>query len=164
MDTEKAPSNLKEKRGTFLLVLCILSWISSGFWTINYLSTLASGKKGVQDQILEIEDQLDSVDSELMYSILESGLFQANITLESFYASQLSLFIIYAIGILSVFLMFKLKRNGFGLYALYGILAPIIYFYFFKSLPESTSTLVFSLSISAVFIIMYYTNLKRMTN
>ncbi len=161
---ENDPNSMKEKRGTFLLVLCILSWISSGFSVISSLTTLVGGKKGIQDQILEMEDQLESADSEFLYSILENALIQLNATLENFFPLQLSLLVISAVGVFSVYLMFNLKKNGFGLYVLYAILSPLITFYFFRNIPESTTTLIFSLSISAVFIIMYYTNLKRMTN
>ena len=152
--------SLKERRGTFLTVLCILSWATSGFTFFNSLSTLFKGKKALQNEILIIEEKLEMTDNGFFYDFFQGLIDQFYIIFENFYGIYISSFLISAVGIFSIYLMFNLNKKGFYLYLVYAFLSPLVAYYFFK---DSTS-LITGLIISIVFVIMYKANLKRMTN
>jgi hypothetical protein len=156
--------SIKERRGSFLTVLCVLSWISAGGTFLSSITSLISGKQGIQNQIIDIEEQLDTVDNSFMYDLLEMTKKQLYLTLENFYPIYLSSFILSALGIYSVYLMFNLKKQGFNLYVTYALIAPIVSYYFVYDIPYSVYGLVFSLVLSVAFILMYRKNLNLMTN
>jgi hypothetical protein len=160
----ESTQSLKERRGTFLTVLCILSWISSGTTFLSSISSLFSGKQGIQNQIIDIETQLDTVDNSFMYDLLEMTNKQLYLTLENFYPIYLSSFILSALGIYSVYLMYNLKNQGFNLYIAYALLVPFVNYYFVYDIPYSVYGLIFSLIVSIAFILMYRNNMNRMTN
>ncbi len=164
LEEDNSTLSIKERRGTFLTVLCILSWIASGGTFITSLFSLINGKEGVQNQIIDAENQLELADNELLYGVLDASIKQLYVVLENFYPIYLSSLILGGLGIFAVYLMFNLKKAGFNLYVGYAILAPVVNYYFVKDIPYSVLGTAFALIISVVFIIMYYTNLKRMTN
>ena len=63
--------SIKERRGTFLTMLCILSWVSAGGTFLTSISTLIQGKTGIQNQIIDSEAQLDTTDNEFLYDMLD---------------------------------------------------------------------------------------------
>jgi hypothetical protein len=162
-ENETTELSLKEQRGIFLTVLCVLSWISTGIAIISNLATLTQGKNGVQQQILDLEAQLENTEDELAYSLIETSINTLHITLENFMAINITTLILALLGAYGVYLMFNLKKTGFYLYVAYAILSPFASYYFFKDTQFIVATLVLSLVISLVFIILYGINLKRMT-
>lgn len=164
LDETNSTLSIKERRGTFLTVISILSWIASGATFITSLFTLIQGKQGVQQQIIDAENQLELIDNELLYEVLENTTQQLYLVLDNFYPIYLTNLVFAALGIYSVYLMFNLKKSGFNFYVAYAIIFPLASYYFVKDMPFAVYGLVFSLMISVVFIAMYYSNLKRMTN
>lgn len=165
MEEQLEPTqSLKKQRGTFLTVLCILSWVSSGGTFLSSISSLISGKQGIQNQIIDIEAQMDTVDNSFMYDMLDMTNNQLYLTLENFYPIFLSSLIISALGIYSVYLMYNLKKQGFNFYLLYALIAPVVSYYFVYDIPYSVYGLIFSLVLSTAFIFMYSKNLDIMTN
>jgi len=160
----ESTQSLKEQRGTFLTVLCILTWVSSGGKFLSSISSLISGKQGVQNQIIDIEAQMDTVDNSFTYDILNMIKNQLYLTLENFYPIFLSSLILSSLGIYGVYLMYNLKKQGFNFYILYALITPVASYYFVYDIPYSIYGFVFSLVLSAAFIFMYSKNLDRMTN
>ncbi len=162
LDDNNSSLSIKEGRGTFLTVISILSWVASGATFISSFFTLIKGKQGIQEQIIETENQLEMIDNELLYDILENTTQQLYLVLDNFYPIYLTNLVFAVLGIYSVYLMFNLKKMGFNLYLAYAIIFPIVSYYFAKDMSFAVYGLVFSLLISVVFIAMYYANLKRM--
>ena len=156
--------SLKERRGTFLTVLCILSWISSGGTFLSSISTLVNGKEGIQNQIIKAEEEIELADNGFLYDLLDASIKQLYLTLENFYGIYSTSLIISALGIYSVYLMFNLKRVGFNLYVFYALIGPLVSYYFVKDVPYSFYGTILVLVFSLAFILMYKSNLNRMTN
>ncbi|MFD1553548.1 hypothetical protein DNU06_07685 [Putridiphycobacter roseus] len=151
--------SMKEQRGTFLLTLSILSWVWIGIQLISTLFTYMRGPGPLVDSLTLIEDATSeqSLDNPFMASLMEGSLDTIRKTIENFSAINIGNMIALLIGGLGVYMMFNLKKTGFGLYVLYcaGIAGVNIYFL-------GGFSFIFDAFISLAFIIMYGVNLKRM--
>ena len=151
--------SMKERRGHFLMTLCILSWVWIGIQLISTLFTYLRGSGQLEQSLSLIEDATSEsqTDNPFMTSILEGSLDTIRKTIEHFDAINIGNMIALLVGGLGVYMMFNLKKIGFGLYVIYcaGIAGVAIYFL-------GGYTFIFDAFISLAFIIMYGVNLKRM--
>jgi len=152
---------LKEKRGTFLLVLCILTWINSGLGISGVASTLSKGEDLMSLQIELIESTESG--NEFFDKILASSVETLVVTLENFQIYHIGSVLVFLVGILSAYLMFKLKKIGFFLYVLYCFGGLAFYYSIFGETSSAMLTMMLTGVMSIVFIILYGVNLKRMT-
>ncbi|MFN3916352.1 MAG: hypothetical protein ACK4K0_01310 [Flavobacteriales bacterium] len=172
LDNENRPSI----RPTFLTVLCILTFIGSGFGIINGVSTMFMGT--VTSEITNGIDFKEEFNRELDRQ-LEQG---ENSELEDKFARELGGKMVGSVGnvfanmkwlglttlivsilcIVGAILMWNLKKNGFFLYTgaqVIGIVMPFI----LLGGNIFAAMMSFILSIFAIaFIIMYAVNLKYM--
>jgi len=161
-DFENDSQTMKEKRGTFLLVLCILSWITSGFGLLGTLATFFGGESGLEEQISTIENS-PSLGFAILDNAIEMSIQTLELTLENFQLYHIGNALIFLTGIFAVYLMFNLKKTGFYLYITYLISNIVLYGYVLGELPTSTASMAMTGVMSLVFIILYAVNLKRMT-
>ncbi len=151
--------SLDERRGTFLKVLCILSWVWIGIQLITNLFSYLGGPEKVVEAKSITEDSLSELDdSPFMRSVVEQSLEILDKTIENFNAIYLGNIVGLLIGGLAVYMMFMLKKTGFFLYCVY---VGVILFVTVNYLGFSSAML--DMVISIAFIIMYAVNLKRMT-
>ena len=152
--------SMKERRGTFLLVLCILSFIFTGISLFNSTYTFVDGEAKFGEKIDLINEGVGVpfLDQAMAEAIPELELILANFS--NYHIANTLLFII---GILAVTLMFKLKKVGFYIYIFYSVLALFIQNLFLGELPSNTLTLTFGGFVSIVFILLYAKNTNRMT-
>ena len=156
---DESNMSMNDRRGTFLKVLCILSWISTGLALIvNFLSYIG-GKEAVLENISRSEDELQKLDEgSFFYTIMKSTIeIQESIypNFDLYYGGNI---LAVLIGGLAVYMMFMLKKTGFALYILYCALISIVSIY-----TIGAGNTGFEIFISIAFIIMYGVNLKRMT-
>lgn len=149
---------IKEERGTFLLVLCILSWIFSGINFINVFFTFISGESKFAEKI---DVLIEGTGVSFIDNAMVEAVPQLELILENFAGYHISNTLLFMIGILAVILMFKLKRIGFYMYIFYSILALFIQNYFLGELPTNSGTLYLSGFISVIFIILFALNFKK---
>lgn len=156
------PQTLAERRGAFLLVLCILSWIATGFGLFGVVSSFFNGEAGFEEQIVMLEEA--STGFAFLDAAVESSIQTFEITLENFQLYHFGNTLIFLTGIFSVYLMFNLKKIGYYLYIAYLLASIFFYHMLFGELPTSIMTVVMMGFISLVFAILYGVNLNRMTD
>ncbi|WP_372750885.1 hypothetical protein [Labilibaculum sp.] len=156
-----------KKRPTFLTVLCILSFIGSGgFGLLNSLYQFAtfesSYPKNAEKLSLVLEQLEDAgMDSGFMYTNAQNSLIQLEKMSQNLGIITGANCLFALLSLLGVFMMFKLKKNGFYLYLganLFWILVPLALIDFDATL---FMTMV-SAGITALFVILYAVNLKHM--
>ena len=164
-DNQDDFQSMKEKRGPFLLTLCILSWIMIGFSLISTLFTYLGGVEKLEDSVSIMEDQMSEISQASSFggAMMESALEMLEKTIENFSAINISTMLALLIGGLGVYMMFNLKKMGFGLYVLYCIAIPAVSIAFLGSSQAVMMSIGINAFISIAFIIMYGVNLKRMT-
>jgi hypothetical protein len=167
MEENVTTIELPKKRSTFLTVLCILSFIGSGGFGLlyplyQYVTFDTSYPKQVQ-QLTEAMEQMEDagMDSGFFYKNTERGLVQLEAMSKNLDLITGANCLFAILSLLGVFMMFKLKKNGFYLYTfanVFWLLVPL-------GLIDFDATFVntmISAVISAIFIIMYAINLKHM--
>ena len=143
----------RKKRPVFLLVLCILSFVSTGF---NFLGNFINIFKGPISQ-KELNEML-AESSQLISFLDKSG----NSTNDNFYIHTLVLFITFGLGLFSVFRMYQGYKNGFHMYIIYNLISIVS---IYISVPPSevpSIIIIFSVIFSAFFIFLYSRNLYWM--
>ena len=142
------------KRPVFLTVLCILSFIAAGFAILGYITligvaTAASAVMGAAGDAMEGMEGMEGM-SDVMSAAPSAGMTWANIIVG---------FLATIVGLIGVLKMWKLKKQGFMLYAgatVVSLIMGIIYSGFGAS--------IVGIVISGAFIAMYYINLKHMND
>lgn len=155
----------KLSRPAFLTVLCILTFIGSGWSVLSDLLRLFTA--GVMDSTVEIRQYTSMVGemqgqgaSPFMAKILNSMMDFIRLT--ALHAREMTVIdlILSLIGLLGAILMFHLRRFGFYLYTAAQILMLFILPYFVGITPIVLFSMVFSGLLTIGFIIMYAVNIK----
>ncbi|WP_461632900.1 hypothetical protein [Labilibaculum euxinus] len=156
-----------KKRPTFLTVLCILSFIGSGgFGLLNSLYTYVTFESSYPAKIEQATEGLEKMkeagmESGFFYSMTENGIIQLNALSENLELITGVNCLFAILSLVGIFMMFKLKKNGFYLYLianLFWLLVPLALIDFDAML----SMTIIGAIITAVFAIMYAVNLKHM--
>lgn len=153
------------KRPTFLVVLCILTFIGSGWSVLSNLFSLFTADfyngntqmEQYSNMVGNMEDQgVSSFFSSFMNSSME--LWQVTILHAKEIAMiSLSLSVVSLIGAI---VMFQLKRWGFYLYTASQVLMLFVLPYFAGFTIVVISSMLLSGIVTLLFIILYAVNLK----
>lgn len=159
-------NNTTTERPTFLTVLCVLTFIGSGFALLSGIYNYAMAPMAAE----MTEEALQKAEDQLAYQEMNEGTatmleetFSASLEMVE-HASTLALISILGalLSLTGAFLMFRLKRNGYYLYTLAQlllILAPMALVGFnFVTGASAIITGVFAL----LFIVLYGVNLKHL--
>lgn len=159
-------NNSTTERPTFLTVLCVLTFIGSGFALLSGIYNYAMAPMAAE----MTEEALQKAEDQLAYQEMNEGTatmleetFSASLEMVE-HASTLALISILGalLSLTGAFLMFRLKRNGYYLYTLAQlllILAPMALVGFnFVTGASAIITGVFAL----LFIVLYGVNLKHL--
>lgn len=158
--------NSTTERPTFLTVLCILTFIGSGFSLLSGIYNYAMAPMAAEIT----EEALQQAEEQLAYQDVNEGTAEVlektfNASLEmAQHASTLALISVLGalLSLTGAFLMFKLNRKGFFVYTsaqLVLILAPMA-LVGFNFLTGFTAMLAGFFSV--LFIVLYGVNLKHM--
>lgn len=168
--TTAAPQ--KPLRPTFLTVLCILTFIGSGWSIISNISgylnadvsssfvqeTLDSTKKEVDQELKESDSKAGAELADKMLSGVSEVMNPKNIKKNALYSLLAS-----ALTLIGAVLMFRLNKTGFWVYVagtVVGVAAPMMIFG--SSNLISLGILAFSGFIGILFVVLYSLNLKYM--
>jgi hypothetical protein len=140
------------KRPVFLTVLCILSFIAAGFGILGYITLIgvASAAGAIAGAAMEGMEGMEGMGDLMAATAGPSvGMMWANIVVG---------FLATIVGLVGVLKMWKLKAQGFMIYAgatIVSVIMSIIYTGFMIN--------IVGILISGAFIAMYYVNKKHMT-
>jgi hypothetical protein len=153
-------------RPTFLTVLCILTFLGSGWGIVNGISgyLTADTAAGVAQAAMQnAKDKIENSDSNPGTKMAEKMLSGVSDIIKPENLKKSALFGITSsiVTLLGAILMFQLKKTGFRLYVLgtiIAIAAPIIIFG--TSNLVSLITMMGAALIGIIFIVLYALNLK----
>ncbi len=155
-----------KKRNTTLTVLCILSFIGGaltiGQAAYTYLTlekTYPKQAELFQNAIEQLED--NGMDSGFIYNNAKKSIIILEKTKENLNEITLATILLALVSLLGVFMMFKLKKDGFYIYTfanLFALLVPLLLIDFEASL----TTFYIGLAITVLFIVLYAFQLKQM--
>lgn len=160
--------HLTQKRPVFLLVLCILTFINTGFSFLGAIASLISGPLS-SDKLIEAKvemaqqaGQMKDVGFDGVAGILDKIYKITEATNRNFYLVNLTNILIVLIGALGAFLMLQGKKLGFHAYIIYCLLASSQLYFFVSAKDIPTFLIVFMLAFSGIWIFLYSRNLKWM--
>lgn len=161
---DEAPQK-EQPRPVFLVVLCVLSFISTGLGVasglINFLIGPSSEEALIDGkvQLMESVNQLRDAGMHSLADVMEKLQWMTEDINQNFYlASSISLLVV-ALGLYSVVRMWKGYRLGFHLYIAYNLLAVVGMYAYVSPANIPSVLVVFNLTISALFVFLYSRNL-----
>jgi hypothetical protein len=155
-------------RPVLLWVLCILTFINTGFSLLSLTGSVLNGpltEEQLDKQRVEFAETADEMRSAGLYGfadMMDQLQRMSESVNQHFYANVSVSFLVLCLGIVGAVFMFVGKKSGFHLYIAYSLLA-ILQMYFFTSVANIPTVLVvMSLIFSALFIFLYAKNLSWM--
>lgn len=149
------------KRPTLLTVLCILTFIGSGWAVISNLTSLFTADIAAE-QVEQSFEMMEQMEANGGNSFL-SGLMNSSREVLPYLKPIAGINIVLALlSLFGAFLMFRLKKTGFYLYTGAQILMLFVTPAFTGFSGMILFSLVFAAVFAAVFIILYSLNLKYM--
>ena len=161
------PEFIAPQRPLFLKVLCILTFIGSGYAIINSAFTYFKAND-IANIMVEATDKMNKEQKKERSA--ESKNIVANVTNNltemtnpvNLRKAAIGSFITSILCLIGALLMWKLRRPGFYIYTLGTILSIIIPFYMFGSNLITNLSGGFMGFIGILFVIFYAMNLKSM--
>ncbi|WP_302567687.1 hypothetical protein [Culturomica massiliensis] len=155
------------KRPTFLTVLCILTFIGSGWGVLSQLfSLLFTNLVDVSAQTEQLNTMMDNMESGAGTSFLSGILSSSQEVMQATMMHAKSIAVIgLVLSLLSLcgaILMFSLRRIGFYIYTVAQLLLLFVVPYFAGFSMIVVMGMLFSALFTVVFIILYALNLKAM--
>ena len=156
------------QRPTFLMVLCILTFIGSGWGVLsNLYSVFTSGfmdnatlhMEQYSNMVNELEDQSSA---SFMSGFLNSSMEVLLATAEHAREIAILSLVLNLVSLLGGILMFQLRRSGFYIYTAAQVLMLFILPYFAGFSTLVIMGMLWSAFIAAIFVVMYALNLKYM--
>lgn len=154
-------------RPTFLLVICILTFIGSG-WSVlsNLFSIFTSGMMDSSLQMEQYSNMMGNIEGSASSSFLTGFLNSSMEVLQATaaHAREIAVMqlVLSVISLLGAIMMFQLRRFGFFLYTAAQILALFVLPYFAGFSTLVVIGMLWSAFISLIFIILYAVNLRYM--
>ena len=149
-----------------LTALCILSWVWMAFSLLSVVTELNTGRLTEADirekKIVILESQTPET-IEMMPWVVEESIEMLYISRDNFSTMMIINFVALIIGLIGVFLMFQLRKIGFYMYIGYSIISIAYWLYYFSGMTFGWIIISTTAIFSALFIILYGTQLKKMT-
>ncbi len=157
-----------QKRPVFLMVLCILTFIYTGFSILTNIFSLVKGPAS-EEEILTLKVEFTRQMNEMSdlgvtwaANLFRNLMHITEATNNNHYLMVLSSIVIVTLGLIGAIWMFKGKKMGFHFYIIYSLLTVVQLYFFVDASYIPTILVVTNLIISAIFIFMYSRNLKWM--
>jgi len=159
----------KPNRPTFLTVLCIITFVVSGYFFVqsllgifvnNSLDTTAFNE--IISQLYESMDEMEGQEQAFMQKIIDGFQITVNSIIENAVSLGIFEMLTSVLGILGAVLMFRLNKKGYYLYILakiVGVVAPLA---IIGVNVVTISIYGFIGVIGILFIVLYGVNVKYM--
>lgn len=162
---DEADLQVKKHRPTFLTVLCIITFIISGFLLLYYLYEAITfdpvkAEYAMEEALIAIQEMNDQMGSSVFGNVED---YKKSITEQIENHSILSIIDIISVllSLLGAYMMFNLKKIGFHIYTV-SKLVGISSIFIITLTPMINIGLVLIGILTLAFIIMYGVNLKHM--
>lgn len=159
------PFDNRPERPTFITVLCILTFIGSGWASMsNMVSAFTFNIGNTQMQIEQISDAAENLDENttFMSGFLNSSIEMLKTTAEHGKEIAIISLILSLFSLVGAILMFNLRKLGFYIYTAAQLLTLIVVPCYSGFSPLIVVGIISSAIPSIIFIILYAVNLKHM--
>ena len=149
-----------------LTALCILSWVWMAFSLLSVVTELNTGRlteADIREQKIVILESQTPETIEMMPWVVVESIEMLYISRDNFSTMMIINFVALIIGLIGVFLMFQLRKIGFYMYIGYSIISIAYWLYYFNGMTFGWIIISTTAIFSALFIILYGTQLKKMT-
>ena len=159
-----------KQRPTFLTVLCILTFIGSGYGIINSVFTYVKADSlsaMITDVNKEINDDLKKKDKTSEEAGFVGNVFNSMSRFSSpeiLRKSAVMTLVVSIFCLIGALLMWRLRKTGFYLYTLGTIIGVVAPFYLFGNNFMTNFSAGMQGFIGVLFVIFYAMNLKSMNN
>lgn len=162
---EQNEINSNEPRPGFLIVLCILSYVSMGYTFLVTLFQLLSGPAS-KDQMLAQKAvfmksirQFREVHADYLVDLFQKIIRMLEGVNQNFYFVQITTLLFAIIGVFGVVKMWKGAKLGFHVYIIYSILFIVQYYFILSPANIPSLIIITNIIVSGVFVFMYSRNL-----
>lgn len=156
------------KRPTFLKVLCILTFISTGGSILISMLKFFAGpftKEEMLDQKVQMQESIiefDKLGADYWVEYMESVLRFSEQANNNHYIVMSLALLTATVGFIGALMMWRGQKLGFHLYIVYNIIGILaVYAYASMENIHSLNTMI-GVAMSLIFILMYSRNLKWM--
>ncbi len=163
------PPAVPRGRTNFLTVLCILTFVVSGYYFFNGLVGVFVGSQfsssdwaSVTEQFEEVMDNAGAETTAFIQKFLDATAETVNASMEHVVALALTGLAVALLSVLGAVMMWRLQKSGFYLYVaakLIGVIVPIV---LIGANLLTVSYYGFALFISIIMFILYGMNVKYM--
>jgi hypothetical protein len=156
------------KRPTFLLVLCILTFVNTGLTVLIGLMGMLNGKPSPEEikagkvDLAKSIDQLEKLNVDYWVDLLKRIDAMTDAINANFVAYNGVSVIVAIIGAFAAFLMFQAKKVGFHAYIVYSFLYVIQGYLFISPSIMPAFVIIINFVIAGIFILLYSRNLSWM--
>jgi hypothetical protein len=169
MENEQLDNNEQDvKRPTFLLVLCILTFVNTGFTVLGGLMGMLNGKPSPEEikagkvDLAKSIDQLEKLNVDYWVDLLKRIDAMTDAINANFVAYNGVSVLVAIIGAFAAFLMFHAKKIGFHAYIVYSFLYVIQGYLFISPEIMPAFVIILNFIIAGVFVLLYSRNLSWM--
>ena len=155
-------------RPGFLTVLCVLSFISTGFGLVSGLFNVFSGPSSSEEmlqakvELAKKASEMKSMNMQTLADIMNKLSLMTEEINDNFYLASIISLIIVIVGLYGVFLMWKGIKQGFHFYIVYCLLTIASIYIYVSPSNIPSFVVIINLLLSGLFILMYSRNLKWM--
>ena len=157
-----------EKRPTFLLVLCILTFVNTGITILSGIAGMISGPPSAEEvketnvQMAETISQLEKVNLDYWVDVIKRIQLMTESMYANFVAYNAVSVFVAMIGVTAAILMLKGKKLGFHVYISYSFLYVLQGYLFISATVIPSFIVIINLSIAGLFVLLYSRNLSWM--
>lgn len=169
MEHNQLENNQEEaKRPTFLLVLCILTFVNTGFTILSGLSGVISGPPSSAEikesnvQMAESISQLEKVNLDYWVDVIKRIQLMTEAIYANFIAYNAVSIVVAMVGVAAAALMLKGKKIGFHVYIGYSFLYVLQGYLFISAAVIPSFIVIINLLIASLFVLLYSRNLSWM--
>jgi hypothetical protein len=156
----------EEKRPTFLLVLCILTFVNTGFTILGGISGIISGPpskeeiKAANVELAKSIEQLEKVSLDYWVDVIKRIQLMTEAMYANFVAYNVVSILVAIAGVAAATLMLKGKKLGFHVYICYSFLYVLQGYLFVSAAVIPSFIIIINLLIAGVFVLLYSRNLN----
>ncbi len=156
----------EEKRPTFLLVLCILTFVNTGITILSGIVGMISGPPSAEEvkvsnvQMAQSIDQLEKLNMDYWVDVIKRIQLMTEAMYANFVAYNAVAILVAMAGVAAAFLMLNGKKLGFHLYIGYSFLYVLQGYLFVSAAVIPSFIIIINLFIAGVFVLLYSRNLN----
>jgi hypothetical protein len=156
----------EEKRPTFLLVLCILTFVNTGITILSGIVGMISGPPSAEEvkesnvQMAQSIDQLEKLNMDYWVDVIKRIQLMTEAMYANFVAYNVVAILVAMAGVAAAFLMLKGKKLGFHVYIGYSFLYVLQGYLFVSAAVIPSFIIIINLFIAGVFVLLYSRNLN----